>query len=182
MRQDFFEFDPQFKLMIVGNNKPSLRGVDEAIRRRLHLIPFTVTIPPQNRDPDLLAKLVPERPAILRWAIDGCLEWQRMGLNPPPSVREATDSYLAAEDTFELWREECTTPDAQAWESSGDLWASWKAWAERTGEFVGRQRQFSDKLAEHGLKPERQGKGRTRGYIGARLNRHDYTDDPRYGG
>ena len=85
MRQDFFEFDPQFKLMVVGNNKPSLRGVDEAIRRRLHLIPFTVTIPPDERDPDLPDKLRAEWPAILRWAIDGCLAWQREGLNHRPS-------------------------------------------------------------------------------------------------
>ena len=63
MRQDFFEFDPQFKLMIVGNNKPSLRGVDEAIRRRLHLIPFTVTIPPDERDTDLPKSSRPSGPA-----------------------------------------------------------------------------------------------------------------------
>jgi putative DNA primase/helicase len=182
MRQDFFEFDPQFKLMIVGNNKPSLRGVDEAIRRRLHLIPFTVTIPVKERDPNLLEKLRPEWPAILRWTIDGCLEWQRQGLNPPQAVCEATNSYLEAEDTFELWRDECTTQDMHAWESSADLWASWKAWAERTGEYVGRQRQFSDKLAEHGFAPERDGtRANRRGYRGARLNRPDYTEEPRYG-
>ncbi len=49
MRQDFFEFTPQFKLLIAGNHRPSLRSVDEAIRRRFHLIPFQVTIPPEER-------------------------------------------------------------------------------------------------------------------------------------
>ena len=53
MRQDFFEYIPQFKLIIAGNHKPGLRSVDEAIRRRFHLIPFTVTIPPEERDPEL---------------------------------------------------------------------------------------------------------------------------------
>ena len=48
MRQDFFEYAPQFKLVIAGNHKPGLRTVDEAIRRRFHLVPFTVTIPPQS--------------------------------------------------------------------------------------------------------------------------------------
>jgi putative DNA primase/helicase len=100
MRQDFFEFDPQFKLMIIGNNKPSLRGVDEAIRWRLHLIPFTVTIPAEERDRELPEKLKTEWPAILRWAIDGCLMWQRDGLNPPAKVVDATKNYLAAEDTW----------------------------------------------------------------------------------
>jgi putative DNA primase/helicase len=181
MRQDFFEFVPQFKLMIVGNHKPSLRGVDEAIRRRLHLIPFTVTIPPEERDPELSQKLTAEWPAILRWAIDGCLEWQSQGLNPPKAVRDATATYLASEDTFELWRDACTTPDPNAGESSADLWRSWKAWAENAGEFVGKQKSFSLTLEERGFSPARQGAVGSRGYYGARLNRPDYTEDRRYG-
>ena len=80
MRCDFFDFVPKFKLWIVGNHKPRLDNVDEAMRRRMLLVPFTVQIPPEERDPDLPAKLKAEWPAILRWAIDGCLEWQRIGL------------------------------------------------------------------------------------------------------
>ena len=110
MRQDFFEFTPQFKLLIAGNHKPGLRGVDEAIRRRLHLIPFTVTIPPERRDPDLFEKLKPEWPGILKWAIDGCLAWQRDRLTPPGIVREATAAYLAAEDAIAQWLDECCAP------------------------------------------------------------------------
>jgi putative DNA primase/helicase len=181
MRQDFFEFDPQFKLMIVGNHKPSLRGVDEAIRRRLHLIPFTVTIPAEERDPELSNKLKTEWSAILRWAVDGCLAWQRDGLNPPNAVREATASYLAGEDTFELWRDACTTSDPNAWESSADLWHSWKAWAENAGEFVGKQKSFSQTLMERGFVYDREGGSGRKGYRGARLTRRDYTEDPRYG-
>jgi putative DNA primase/helicase len=181
MRQDFFEFEPQFKLMIVGNHKPSLRGVDEAIRRRLHLIPFTVTIRLEERDPDLSEKLKTEWPAILRWSVDGCLAWQREGLNPPAAVRDATATYLAGEDTFERWRDDCTAADPNAWEASADLWGSWKRWAENAGEFVGTHKRFSQTLEERGFVAQRQGgTGRT-GYYGARLNRHDYTEDPRYG-
>ena len=65
MRQDFFEYTPQFKLLIVGNHKPSLRTVDEAIRRRFNLIAFTVTIPPAERDEKLPDKLKAELPGIL---------------------------------------------------------------------------------------------------------------------
>ena len=83
MRQDFFEFTPQFKLLIAGNHKPGLRSVDEAIRRRFYLIPFTVTIPTAERDPELLEKLKTERPGILHWMIEGCLRWQQHGLAPP---------------------------------------------------------------------------------------------------
>ena len=78
MRCDFFDFVPKFKLWIVGNHKPRLDNVVEAMRRRMLLVPFTVQIPPEERDPNLPAKLKAEWPAILRWAIDGCLEWQRL--------------------------------------------------------------------------------------------------------
>ena len=89
MRQDFFDFTPMFKLFIAGNHKPRLSSVDEAMRRRLLLVPFTVQIPVAERDPDLPRKLQAEWPAILRWAVDGCLEWRQTGLAPPQIVRDA---------------------------------------------------------------------------------------------
>jgi putative DNA primase/helicase len=118
MRADFFAFAPQFKLVIVGNHKPSLRGVDEAIRRRLHLVPFTVTIPSEERDPQLSEKLKAEWPVILAWMIEGCLEWQEKGLAPPARVVDATATYLAGEDSFEQWRDECAVPDVHVWEAA----------------------------------------------------------------
>ena len=94
MRQDFFDFVPTFKLFIAGNHKPRLGSVDEAMRRRLLLVPFTVRIPAGERDPGLAEKLWGERAAILRWCLDGCLHWQRDGLAPPACVRDATDDYF----------------------------------------------------------------------------------------
>jgi putative DNA primase/helicase len=93
MRQDFFEYTPQFKLLIAGNHKPALRSVDEAIRRRFNLIPFTVTIPPEDRDGTLTERLKSEWPGILAWMVQGCLQWQREGLNPPQTVRDATAEF-----------------------------------------------------------------------------------------
>lgn len=175
MRQDFFEFEPQFKLFVIGNHRPSLRGVDEAMRRRLHLVPFTVTIPERERDKDLPEKLRAEWPAILRWAIDGCLSWQREGLKPPERVRDATEAYLEAEDSLILWIEECCTPDGDAWEPSGTLFKSWKQWAERAEEFVGSRKRFATVLEERGFVPKRQGGTGIRGYVGLRLNPVDDT-------
>ena len=90
MHKDFFEYTPQFKPVIVGNHKPAIRNIDEAMRRRLHMIPFTVTIPPERRDPRLTEKLLAERDGILAWAVAGCLAWQRSGLQPPACVQAAT--------------------------------------------------------------------------------------------
>jgi putative DNA primase/helicase len=103
MRQDYFDFVPKFKLFIVGNHKPRLDNVDEAMRRRLLLVPFTVQIPPEERDPELPEKLKAEWPAILRWMIDGCLEWQKIGLAPPKIVTDATNEYFNDQDTLKQW-------------------------------------------------------------------------------
>ena len=92
MRCDFFEYVPEFKLLIAGNHRPGLRSVDEAIRRRLHMVPFTVTISPSERDPSLAEKLRAEFSGIMQWAVKGCLAWQNEGLNPPSAVRAETES------------------------------------------------------------------------------------------
>ena len=126
MRQDFFEFIPQFKLLIAGNHKPSLRNVDEAIRRRMFLIPFTVTIPTNEQDKTLGDKLKEEWPGILQWMLEGCLMWQGEGLNPPEAVRKATTEYLDEEDAFTLWFEECCDRSGFGYETTAELFASWK--------------------------------------------------------
>jgi putative DNA primase/helicase len=103
MRQDFFDFVPTFKLFITGNHKPRLENVDEAMRRRLLLVPFVVQIPPEERDPELPAKLKTEWPAILRWCLEGCGEWRRIGLSPPDLVDEATKNYFDDQDVLREW-------------------------------------------------------------------------------
>ncbi len=154
MRQDFFTFTPEFKLIVAGNHKPSLRSVDEAIRRRLHLVPFTVTIPVAERDPELTGKLTAEFPGILRWAVQGCLDWQQQGLNPPEAVKSATAEYLAAEDAIGSWLEDHCTLDKRAWTTSAALFADWSAWCERSGERPGSRKQFGQQLEARGLRPE----------------------------
>ena len=167
MRQDFFEYRPTFKLFIAGNHKPSLRSVDEAIRRRFHLIPFAVTIPPEERDGELTEKLQAEWPGILAWMIAGALEWQAGGLRPPQAVRDATDDYLAAEDAMGAWIDDKCDRDPNAWVSSSDLFASWTAWATAAGEPVGSQKRFSQTLETRGL--TRRKTEVAQGFLGLRL-------------
>jgi putative DNA primase/helicase len=149
MRQDFFDFVPTFKLFICGNHKPRLASVDEAMRRRLLLVPFTVQIPPAERDPRLAERLRAEWPAILRWCIDGCLAWQRIGLSPPPVVRDATEEYFAGQDTLQQWLEDCTTEGA--FSRTAELFASWKTWAEDHNLQPGSAQALSEALADRGV-------------------------------
>jgi putative DNA primase/helicase len=152
MRQDFFTYTPQFKLNISGNHRPGLNSVNEAIRRRVNMLPFAVTIPEAQRDKNLTEKLKAEWPGILAWMIEGCLEWQKVGMRQPQVVRDATDEYLKAEDQLGRWIEECLEHDPNGWASSTDLFYSWKQWAVENGEWVGSQRKLSIDLTDAGFK------------------------------
>ena len=176
MRQDCFEFTPQFKLLVAGNHKPSIRNVDEAMRRRLHMVPFTVTIPPAQRDKRLPERLLAERDGILAWGLQGCLEWQRVGLRPPATVLAATDEYFEAEDSLGRWLSDCCERRAEHVEPTAALFASWKAWAEAGGEYVGSIKRFSDGLTNRGFERERD--GGVRCFRGLRVSRSAVPADP----
>lgn len=152
MRCDFFDFVPKFKLFIVGNHKPVLDNVDEAMRRRMLLIPFTVQIPPSERDPDLTEKLKAEWPAILRWMIDGCLEWQKVGLAPPNIVTEATEEYFGDQDVIGQWLDECTEDGGpHAFTAHGQLFASWRTWCEERNLRAGSGQGLTEALVGRGF-------------------------------
>ena len=168
MRQDFFTYLPQFKLVIAGNHKPAIRNIDEAMRRRLHLIPFTITVPPEKRDKQLQAKLLAEANGIFSWGVEGCLAWQREGLRPPQSVMDATDEYFEAEDALGRWLEERCVREPNAKSLTAELFTDWKQWAEAAGEFVGSQKRFADLLLTRGLEKWRNGMG-LRGFRGVGL-------------
>jgi putative DNA primase/helicase len=167
MRQDFFEFQPTHKLFVCGNHRPRLGDVDEAIRRRFLMIPFDVTIPKEQRDQELPNKIIAvELPAILSWTIEGCLEWQRIGLAPPSKVLAATDEYLTSQDSLAQWIAECciTGPNESA--SSRNLFADWKRHAEEAHEYIGTQRGLTTRLADRGY--QRFSDGAARGFRGIR--------------
>jgi putative DNA primase/helicase len=156
MRQDFFDFTPTFKLLVTGNNKPHLDNVDEAMRRRLLLVPFTVQIPPEERDPDLPAKLMTEAPAILRWCLEGCLEWQHTGLRPPAVVIDATAAYFEDQDVIAQWIEDCTEGGGPfAFTASGQLYASWRNWCDERGLAPGSAKSFTQALTDRGCQAKR---------------------------
>ncbi len=169
MRQDFFEFFPQFKLFVAGNHKPAIRNIDEAMKRRLHLVPFTVTIAPERRDKHLQQKLLAERDGILAWALEGCLAWQRLGrLDPPQQVVNATEEYFEAEDALGRWLDENCVRAPNAKSLTAELFADWKQWAEATGEFIGSQKRFADLLLTRGIEKWRNTTG-LRGFRGLGL-------------
>ena len=153
--------------MIVGNHKPSLRSVDEAMRRRLHLVPFTVTIPSGERDKHC-RQLLAERAGNPRLGVGGCLEWQRDGLSPPEAVLAATNDYFEAEDTFERWIDErCERRAALQRELGRPLRQLEGLRAEAGGEYVGSNKRFAETLTSRGF--ERWRTSQAKGFRGLRL-------------
>jgi putative DNA primase/helicase len=172
MRQDFFDFTPQFKLFVAGNHKPRLTSVDEAMRRRLLLVPFTVQIPPGERDRELPCKLQAEWPAILRWCVTGCLAWQQDGLAPPAVVREATDAYFADQDTLGQWLEDCTEDAGPlAFTRIADLFSCWKEWCEMRNHRPGSATALSDVLSGRGFAKKREAHTGHRGFAGLAIKK-----------
>ena len=106
--------------------------------------------------------------------IDGCVAWQEVGLAPPKSVTEATSAYLESEDGLAAWMEEACERDPGAFETSSDLFTSWKAWAERSGEVPGALKAFRQSLEKRGLHESRQHS--KRGFVGLRLSRADTSE------
>jgi putative DNA primase/helicase len=132
-----------------GNHKPQLRNVDEAMRRRLHLVPFTVTIPKEERDQQLGEKLKAEWRGILHWLIQGCLEWQRIGLAAPEVVTEATAAYFSAENAIGQWLEDCTTLQRDAFTLANALYRSYKDWIDARGEHPCTQKALTTALQQN---------------------------------
>lgn len=145
---EFFDFTPQFKIWIAGNHQPVIRGTDDGIWRRLHLVPFTVTIPAEERDKSLPEKLRSELPGILNWALQGCLEWQKSGLQPPASITEAVAEYKKEMDILGQWVEENCVLDATAKLQSSLAYQDYKGWAITNGHYDLSQNAFSRRLKE----------------------------------
>ena len=153
MRQDFFEFTPQFKLTIIGNHKPVLKNVDDAARRRFLIVPFENK--PPHPDRELEQKLMAEAGGILQWMIEGCLDWQANGLVKPARVLAATEEYFSDQDLFAHWLAEacdCDPGNNDKSETSGDLFKSWKEFAVMAGNSPGTQQSFKDQMTRHGAK------------------------------
>jgi P4 family phage/plasmid primase-like protien len=134
MREDFWSFKPTHKLFLAANHKPTVRGTDHAIWRRIRLIPFSVTIGEDAKDPQLLEKLLAERAGILRWAVEGCLEWQRMkGLRPPKEVVDATTSYRHEQDVVGEFIEDRCDVAPHFLVPTRDLLRDYRVWCEVNG-------------------------------------------------
>jgi P4 family phage/plasmid primase-like protien len=128
LRCDPFQFLPQFKLTLLGNHKPIIKGNDYGIWRRVRLVPFKRIFKPEERDAGLADKLKAEAPHILAWMVDGCLDWQKRGLSDTPkTILEATGSYQEEQDLIGAWLSECCELSPHNEATGTDIYVSYKA-------------------------------------------------------
>jgi P4 family phage/plasmid primase-like protien len=171
LHKEFFTFKPQAKFIVATNHRPIVHGSDEAIWRRMSLIPFDQTIPASERDKGLSAKLRAELPGILAWAVRGCVEWQQSGLAEPSAILAATGDYRAEQDLLGTFIDDVCflAPDANI--PVKVLYGHYRMWCENSGHNPQGDTRFGQRLAERdGIT-----RGRTKSdrlYLGIRLREH----------
>ncbi len=153
--QEGFEFRPAFKLWLACNHRPDIRGTDHAIWRRIRLIPFTVTIPPDEQDKDLEGKLTAELSGILNWALAGLRDWRINGLGNAAAVTAATAAYRDEQDVLAAFLGDACVVQPAAEAAAADLFRAYQAWCDAAGEKPGSQTTFGRRLAERGFRREK---------------------------
>lgn len=176
--KDFFEFTPKFTLLLSGNHRPETSTVDDALKRRLHILPFTFK--PTRANPDLQKQLAEEHDAILQWMVEGALLWQREGLRMPEVATAETQDYFDSEDTFGAWVADRAVLEVEAFTHARDLFSDWQLYCASAGEHPGTLKRFTQKLKQRGrelqqtIVPSRSSSGN--GFRGIRLRRIDETE------
>jgi putative DNA primase/helicase len=167
-----FDFTPTHKTMLTTNHKPVIVGTDEGIWRRVHLLPFAITIPKGERDRAFLGRrLIPELPGILNWALEGLKEWRRTGLAPPEAVLAATHEYREDMDVIGQWIEANCIRDPRAVTARAELHRDYRLWAvDEIGSALSAQKFYQD-LDSRGLRQKETGGERR--ICGLRLKKQD---------
>jgi len=152
-------FTPTHTPLMVTNHLPKIDGTDPAAWRRVRVIPFDVTIPPEERDPELGSKLEAEADAIVTWALEGWADYQANGMPMAEAVTAATDRYRQDSDTVARFlADECVRASA-ARVSLSELFQAFTAWASGDGADPMPRRQFSTQIEAHGIEKYRSNAG-----------------------
>jgi len=159
MRAEWFDFEPTHKLWLSTNHKPLIRGTDLAIWRRIRLVPWAVTIPPQEQDKQLSSRIQDELTGVLSWIVHGCLDWWREGLAVPDEVQRATGDYRSEMDTLGDFLEDRCVVDPDSSVAFNNLWKAYREWCLDTEEKGESKKQFGMSLTERGFVADKGSRG-----------------------
>lgn len=180
MREDDWEWWPTHKLAVATNHKPRIKDTTNGIWRRVHLVPWTVTIPDEEQIKDLDGRLAEEASGILAWIVRGCAEWRKKGLAPPEQIVAATEAYRANEDIVGQFVADCVEPAVGERVTREAMRRAYEAWNKERGDDhpVGAQ-TFTEGLRKHvsEVKPWKSRGVKYRGWADVRLVTTDADDD-----
>lgn len=164
-------FTPQFKLLVSCNALPRFDGSDYALRRRLRVVPFDVTIAEADRDPHLTRRLERESAGILAWMVRGAVAWYADGLGECAAVASASERSARDMDPVGRFLEDRCALVGEAFSTSAQIAAAYTAWARENREPEFSAKRIADTLHRHGLRDGRKKvAGRlTRGWNGVLL-------------
>jgi len=141
--KEYFSYKPNFKLWLETNHKPKIKGTDKGIWRRINLIPFNASFDNEKRDKDLREKLLNELPGILNWAIEGCVQWQKIGLGPPMVVLAANSEYQNEQDPIGEFLDNWCNIGNDYYTSTGSLYKGYQEWCKINGQKPWTHKAFS---------------------------------------
>jgi putative DNA primase/helicase len=168
MQEDFWQFDPTHKILLATNHKPRVTDATDSFWDRLALVEFGVRI--QKVDRTLGERIIKkELSGVLAWAVEGCLAWQKEGLEQPKSVKHATLEYRGAEDVIGAFFDECCELLPTAWTPTSTILASVEKWCALNTRFALSRRDVTEWLSQHDCSPKRNTKGTVRGWTGVHM-------------
>lgn len=150
MYQEDFQFEVMGKVHLFTNELPHV-SITESMWRRLRVFPWEVVIPDERKDKNLARKMEGELPGILNWAVAGCLDWQRIGLAPPPRAMASVSQYRADEDILGEFVETCLAEAPGYFEASAAIYSAYRNWSERMGLKPMSSPSLTKALGERGL-------------------------------
>jgi putative DNA primase/helicase len=158
--KEFFEYTPQFKIILAANNLPEIQGADYGIKRRIKIVPFKKRINPEEMDKKLSQKLEKELPGIFRWMIEGAKEWYENGFPECPEVEKATHEFWEKKDQAEEFLEDCCEINTDKNTSLLDLYLRYLAWAKHTDYVMLGKKNFGDLMRQKNFAQAKSGSKR----------------------
>jgi putative DNA primase/helicase len=168
LNKEFFEFRPTFKLVLSGNHKPEIGGVDHGIWRRVKFVPWPVTIADRERRPmdEVLSEILPERSGILNWLIAGALDYLNGGLRTPCEVIEATAEYRDEMDPVGTFVDQCVEsipakPDGSSASNvyAREMYDAYESWAVANAVRAWKEKSFGMAMSQKGFLKKRTNRG-----------------------
>ena len=157
---EYFNFQPTFKVFMATNHKPSIRGADHGIWRRIKLVPFTTRIPEEKQDKHLEDKLKLEASGILNWLLEGVSRWRKEGMKAPPAVLSATDEYRSEMDIIGNFVKDCCVQKSGISVKVRDLYKAYQIWCSENNEHTASERFLALRLQEIGFERYRSAEAR----------------------